>query len=82
MKTALNIFYGSRVGKRKKLETTIENTPQFSEETLDKEKAIEMVYDEVCEVYVPKKKAYQVVEEDKTHYFCSWECRQKYIDGL
>ena len=39
-----------------------------------------MVKDEVCEAYLQREKAYQVVEDDKTHYFCSWECRQKYIE--
>ncbi|ABR46883.1 hypothetical protein Amet_0658 [Alkaliphilus metalliredigens QYMF] len=41
--------------------------------------AIETVYDKVCDVYLPKDKAYQVVEQEGTQYFCSWDCRQQYI---
>jgi ribosomal protein L24E len=44
------------------------------------EKIVEMIEDAYCGAYIPKEKAYQVIDEDDTvHYFCSWDCRQKYI---
>ena len=45
-----------------------------------KESSVEMVRDEVCDKTVPLDKAYIVVREDKRHYFCSWECREKFIN--
>lgn len=46
------------------------------------ESIIEVVKDAYCEAYIPKEKAYQVIDEDGTvHYFCSWDCRQKYIQA-
>lgn len=47
-----------------------------------KESIVEVVKDECCGAYVPKDKAYQIVDEDgNTHYFCGWDCRQKYMLG-
>ncbi len=41
---------------------------------------LEMVKDELCGIHVQKEKAYIVVDNnDKRHYFCSWECRNKFI---
>lgn len=42
----------------------------------------EMVYDEVCATEIPKHNSYIVVVDDVYHYFCSWECRQKFVDSL
>ncbi len=42
---------------------------------------LEMVKDEVCGTYLQKEKAYQVIENNKTQYFCSWECRQNHIQA-
>ncbi len=58
----------------------LEDARIFSEENIN-EDAVDMVYDQVCELYLPKAKAYQVVEEEETQYFCSWECRQHYIEA-
>lgn len=44
-----------------------------------KESSVEMVKDEVCDKTIPLNKAYIVVREDKRHYFCSWECRERFI---
>lgn len=53
-----------------------------SQETMEKEEkaaSIEIVQDIVCGNDVPKHKAYQVIRDNGTHYFCSWNCRQKFI---
>jgi YHS domain-containing protein len=38
-----------------------------------------LVEDPVCKVCVPKKQAVVLKEDDKTIYFCSLECREKFI---
>ena len=40
----------------------------------------EMVQDPVCGTYVEKENAITVRNGDQTLHFCSYECRQKYID--
>ena len=40
----------------------------------------EMVKDPVCGTYVEKDSAITVRNGEQTLYFCSYECRQKYID--
>ncbi|AOT69379.1 hypothetical protein [Geosporobacter ferrireducens] len=45
-----------------------------------RERLVEMVEDEYCNVYIPEDKAYPVIDvHGKTHYFCSLECREKYL---
>jgi YHS domain-containing protein len=38
-----------------------------------------LVEDPVCKVCVPKKQAFSLDEDGKTTYFCSDECRKKFI---
>lgn len=40
---------------------------------------IEMVTDNICGRTLPKSDAYVMAKDDTRHYFCSWECREKYI---
>lgn len=51
------------------------------QEVMD-EAAIEVVQDEYCKVNIPKEDAYIAVIDDERHYFCSWECRQKYLEEM
>lgn len=44
--------------------------------------AIEMVKDNICGRYIAKDKAYIIRSDDEDNYFCSWECRQKYIEQV
>jgi YHS domain-containing protein len=48
-----------------------------------KEKTIitEMIKDEVCGVYLPKKEALKVEIEDKVYYFCSKKCKDAFLKG-
>ncbi len=39
----------------------------------------ELVQDPVCGVYCPKKEALTAIYKGKVYYFCSEECRQKFI---
>jgi YHS domain-containing protein len=40
----------------------------------------EMKQDPVCKTYVPKSQAINYKTNNKTLYFCSEECKNKYID--
>ena len=42
----------------------------------------EMVRDPACGSYVSKEDSVRVREGDKTLYFCSYECRDKYLKQL
>jgi uncharacterized protein len=40
-----------------------------------------MVKDEVCNTYLPKEEAIKEIYKGKEYYFCSNECRQKFLDS-
>lgn len=42
---------------------------------------IEMVTDSSCGCAIPKAKAYVLALEAEEHYFCSWDCRQKFLSA-
>jgi uncharacterized protein len=39
-----------------------------------------MVKDEICNTYLPKEDAIREVYKGKEYYFCSKECRQKFLE--
>ena len=39
-----------------------------------------MVKDEICNTYLPKEDAVKEVYKGKEYYFCSSECRQKFLE--
>jgi uncharacterized protein len=39
-----------------------------------------MVKDDICNTYIPKENAIRHVYEGKEYYFCSSECRQKFLE--
>ena len=38
-----------------------------------------MVKDEVCSTYVPREEALREVRDGREHFFCSEECRKKFL---
>ena len=55
------------------------------DETKVKERKIatgEMVKDPICGTYVERDGSVTVRDGKKLHCFCSYECRQKFLDGL
>ena len=61
----------------------IDNKKKAEKDAETKKKRVEsgeMVKDPVCGTYVEKDSAITVKNGDQTLYFCSYECRQKYID--
>lgn len=39
------------------------------------------VTDEICGITFPREEAYIIIKDGTPHYFCSWDCRQKFIDN-
>ncbi|MDH4218547.1 MAG: YHS domain-containing protein [Candidatus Aminicenantes bacterium] len=39
-----------------------------------------MVKDDMCNTYLPKEDAIKEIVEGKEYYFCSKECRQKFLE--
>ncbi len=46
---------------------------------LEVKEEIEMVRDNICGCTLPKSEAYVLFKNEIKHYFCSWNCREKYI---
>ncbi len=42
----------------------------------------ELVKDPVCGIYVPKNKAISIRLGDRKVYFCSKECKEKYLEQI
>lgn len=40
-----------------------------------------MVKDEICNTYLPKEDALKESHEGRVYYFCSPECRQKFLES-
>jgi YHS domain-containing protein len=40
-----------------------------------------MVKDEICGTYIPREEALTERRDGAEHFFCSEECRQKFIEG-
>jgi len=47
-----------------------------------KEETKDMVYDSVCNEKIAKSEAYHIIRNGESHYFCSWECREKFLGSL
>lgn len=77
-KTILSLFLNTKIVRKENL-VNADTSTDASEENIQ-HVVVDMVYDDICGAYIDKSKAYQILEDDKTHYFCSWECRSKYID--
>ena len=43
--------------------------------------AVKLVQDPVCGTYVPPRAALSLTSAGSTHYFCSEECRAKFVSG-
>ena len=40
-----------------------------------------MVKDEICNTYLPQEDAIKELKEGKEYFFCSKECRQKFLES-
>ncbi len=39
-----------------------------------------MVKDEMCDTYLPREDALREIKDGKEHFFCSQECRRKFLE--
>lgn len=62
-----------KIGSSTKKDVSIEDTEGNS---------LDIVHDGVCDTFVLKNDAYIAVIGNERHYFCSWECRQKYLENI
>ncbi len=76
VRSLLTLFYQSRVVSNK-----ANNALSEEEKPVVKEVIKEMVKDEVCNRSIPKKEAHILVQGEDKHYFCSWECREKFLNS-
>jgi YHS domain-containing protein len=73
---ALFVLYKLFTGERNRKE---------KDETKARDKKIaagEMVKDPICGAWVEVDSSIKVRDGKKMHYFCSYECRQKFLDEL
>jgi YHS domain-containing protein len=57
-------------------------SPKLQKRTPPKEIQDEMVLDPVCKVYLPKRQALvSKGPKGETQYFCSTQCREKFIEN-
>jgi len=62
--------------------TNMENEIEPSKETMVYRPVdIEVVQDHMTGESIPKLQAYQLVREEKTYYFSSWEDRERFIES-
>jgi len=40
-----------------------------------------MIKDEICNTYLPKEDAVKEIHEGKEYFFCSQECRRKFLES-
>lgn len=43
------------------------------------QQVIEWVTDPICGMQIEKKDAYRILKDGKEYFFCSWECREKFL---
>ena len=47
-----------------------------------KEEIKDLVTDPICHEQVEKTKAFHVIRNNESHYFCSWDCREKFLEPI
>lgn len=76
-----SLFKIFTIRKAKQKAQVLAKNQQAMEAMAAKEKevpAVEMVTDPVCGGRVPKTQAQILVRDGQRHYFCSWDCREKF----
>lgn len=46
-----------------------------------KEEVKDLVTDPVCNTEIERAKAYHMIKDEESHYFCSWDCREKFLES-
>lgn len=77
----LFVYFGIKTYQLLSRRLSRRGTPQHSEERMaDVQNVSEMVRDPVCGVYIPSDEALTATGRGGTFYFCSEECRRRFLD--
>ncbi|HHT65861.1 MAG: TRASH domain-containing protein [Caldicoprobacterales bacterium] len=69
----------------KKMKQAQQNTTAVNQQLMELQKKQQaellarLVHDDYCGKTIEKDKAYIIRSDNHLHYFCSWECRQNFI---
>ncbi len=82
IRMVLNIFLNikRRAMLRDHIEAAQRTLAEGEEAEEPKQRVITMVEDKICGNRIQKEKAYIINKNDEDHYFCSWDCREKFIN--
>lgn len=47
-----------------------------------KEEVKDLVIDPVCHAEIEKSKAHHLIKNESSYYFCSWDCREKFLEPV
>lgn len=78
---ALFIFFGYKVFKWALRSLDSGQSEPLAQGSQEKLTVDDLVKDPVCGVYVPVKTALSTTMDGKRVYFCSENCRKKYLEG-
>ncbi len=80
-KSLFDIFMFSRgLSKIKSRELQQANNTNAGGPQVEEKEAVKMVVDRICGRVVPRSESYIIVKDGIEHYFCSWACREKFIN--
>ena len=86
IRAIISIITGIMVTKR--IQKAQQNAAQSDQKLLEERmrqqseaRKADMVKDDYCGKLIEKSKAYIIRSGDQYLHFCSWECRQKYIEN-
>jgi len=71
---------GQKLQQAQKNNSSIDIRQYAQADQQNKTQTTEMVRDSICGKMIEKRKAYIVSSGNQMNYFCSWECRQKFIE--
>ncbi|MBS4536431.1 hypothetical protein GOQ29_12460 [Clostridium sp. D2Q-14] len=77
------IKIGLTILNRKKIKEKIEENEEKQNTMKEGQppiQVVEKVTDPICNSSIEKEKSYIIVEDEGNKYFCSWECRQRYLE--
>jgi len=73
------IIVSNKMKKAQMDSVNINQTIEQQRRKLETELLNQMVKDDYCGKMIDKRKAFIVRLDDRPYHFCSWECRQKFI---
>jgi YHS domain-containing protein len=56
------------------------NNKNVDKPQVEEKEAVNMVVDRICGRVVQRSESYIIVKDGIEHYFCSWACREKFVN--